>query len=393
MTILRNIKVKVLDSWESFIQSRKRKGEIRKFKDNRRVQIANLYPLSNEQKKQIDELYINNYGEKIDYVWHQNYAAHAGKFDCRFFPELLYIPEFEAYQNQNKAIAKMLSDKNFLPIVAKSVNIKMPETIVSCTNGVLRNSNNQIVSETEALCLLNIIKTELFVKPTKGSCSGVGCSKVKVLDKIDFRGGNLLLNNQLSYSRDFVVQKVLKCHKSLVDIYPSSVNTFRVITYIWHNEIKTMPVILRIGQGGHFLDNAHAGGMFIAINNDGSLGKFAVTEFNERFEKHPDTGLVFATHKIEHFDKVLLAAQKIHEAVPQIGIVNWDFTIDESGEPVLIEANCLGGGIWVIQMAHGIGPFGEDTEEVLQWMKFMKRLKPHERLNYYGGQMNDLNGI
>ena len=393
MTILRNIKVKVLDSWESFIQSRKRNGEIRKFKDTRRVQIANLYPLSNEQKKQIDELYINNYGEKIDYVWHQNYAAHAGKFDCRFFPELLYIPEFEAYQIQNKAIAKMLSDKNFLPIVAKSVNIKMPETIVSCTNGVLRNSNNQIVSETEALCLLNIIKTELFVKPTKGSCSGVGCSKVKVLDKMDFRGGNLLINNQLSYGKDFVVQKVLKCHKSLVDIYPSSVNTFRVITYIWHNEIKTMPVILRIGQGGHFLDNAHAGGMFIAINNDGRLGKFAITEFNERFEKHPDTGLVFATHKIEHFDKVLLAAQKIHEAVPQIGVVNWDFTIDESGEPVLIEANCNGGSVWLIQMAHGVGAFGKDTEEVLQWMRFMKRLKPHERLNYYGGQMINSNEI
>lgn len=147
-----------------------------------------------------------------------------------------------------------------------------------------------------------------------------------------------------------------------------------------------MPVILRIGQGGHFLDNAHAGGMFIAVNNDGSLNRFAITEFNDHFEKHPDTGLVFATHKIEHFNKVLLAAKKIHEAVPQIGIVNWDFTIDKLGDPVLIEANCNGGSVWLIQMAHGVGAFGENTEEVLQWLRFMKRLKPHQWINYVGGK-------
>ena len=388
MSIRKNIKIQIKDTIDFFLLIRRRNNEITKFKDPRRVQIANEFPLTPEMKQQIDELYLNNYGEKVDYVWHQNFAAHAGKFDSRFFPELLYIPEFEAFQNQNKAIVKMLSDKNFLPIVAKSVNIKMPRTIVSCTNGILRNSENQMIGETEALNLLNNNQADMFIKPTKDSCSGVGCSKIKTSDSKLFRGGDLLINSVLEYNSNYVVQDMLKCHKSLTEIYPSSVNTFRVITYIWHDAVEIMPVILRIGQGGHFLDNAHAGGMFIAVNDDGSLGEFATTEFNDHFEKHPDTGLIFVTHKIGHFEKVLLAAKRIHEAVPQIGVVNWDFTIDELGEPVLIEANCNGGSVWLVQMAHGIGAFGDKTEEVLQWLRFMKRLKPHERVKFMGGRMN-----
>ena len=77
----------------------------------------------------------------------------------------------------------------------------------------------------------------------------------------------------------------------------------------------------------------------------------------------------------------------MHEMVPQIGVVNWDFTVDEKGEPVLIEANISGGSVWLPQMAHGVGAFGEQTKEVLQWLRFMKKLKPSERKAYVGGKM------
>ena len=197
MRIRRKVKFIFLDIIESLLLKWRRNSEIRKFKNTRRIQIANQYLLTSEQKKQIDKLYLDNYGEKIDYVWHQNYAAHAGMFDYRFFPELLYIPEFEAFQNQNKAITIVLSDKNFLPIVAKSVNIKTPEIVVSCTNGVLMNHKFQIISEKEALNLLNFAQIDLFVKPTRGTCSGLGCTKIKITDKKDFKFGNLLINNEI----------------------------------------------------------------------------------------------------------------------------------------------------------------------------------------------------
>ena len=39
--------------------------------------------------------------------------------------------------------------------------------------------------------------------------------------------------------------------------------------------------------------------------------------------------------------------------LPEIGVVNWDFTVDHNNNPVLIEANIGGGSIWLTQMANG----------------------------------------
>ena len=43
-----------------------------------------------------------------------------------------------------------------------------------------------------------------------------------------------------------------------------------------------MPLALRIGQGGSYLDNAHVGGMFIGVNDLGELNEEAFTEFGKR---------------------------------------------------------------------------------------------------------------
>ena len=130
---------------------------------------------------------------------------------------------------------------------------------------------------------------------------------------------------------------------------------------------------MRIGQGGNFLDNAHAGGMFIAVDNDGTLHKKAFTEFRNEYTQHPDTKIKFEDYKIDLFPEVIKAAIQMHESVPQIGCCNWDFTIDITGTPMLIEANMnngkQGGGIWLIEMAHGVGAFGDNTAEILQWLR------------------------
>ena len=37
------------------------------------------------------------------------------------------------------------------------------------------------------------------------------------------------------------------------------------------------------------------------------------------------------------------------------------------------------GGIWVFQMAHGKGAFGDKTSEILEWVKIMKQSSPSDR--------------
>jgi hypothetical protein len=120
--------------------------------------------------------------------------------------------------------------------------------------------------------------------------------------------------------------------------------------------------------GGSFTDNASAGGIFVAVDDDGTLHKSAFTEYRKEYTVHPDTDIVFEGQKIEHLDKVIALAKRLQLAIPQVGVVNWDFTIDESGEPVLIEANMKNdvqaGSIWLPQMAHGKGAFGENTASI-----------------------------
>ena len=142
---------------------------------------------------------------------------------------------------------------------------------------------------------------------------------------------------------------------------------------------------MRIGQGGNYLDNAHAGGMFIAIDDDGTLHKKAFTEFNNQYFEHPDSKIVFDGYKINLFPKVLESAKRMHRLLPQVGIVNWDFTIDENGNPVLIEANISGGSIWLIQIAHGKGAFGNATIEILEWIKYMNKASYEDKRKYKFG--------
>jgi hypothetical protein len=182
-----------------------------------------------------------------------------------------------------------------------------------------------------------------------------------------------LISTLKTMGNNFVVQERIVCSDSIRKINPSSVNTFRVMTYFWDGKIQCAPVIMRIGRNGSFLDNAHAGGLFIAVNQDGTLHKTAFTEFKISFTEHPDTHVVFDGYKIDNFDKVIESAKRIHAAMPQLGVVNWDFTIDKDETPVLIEANTSGGSIWLFQMAWGCGVFEENTVGILEWIKEKKK--------------------
>lgn len=146
-----------------------------------------------------------------------------------------------------------------------------------------------------------------------------------------------------------------------------------------------MPAVLRIGRGGAEIDNAHSGGMFIGISNNGVLSERAMTEFMTVFYEHPDSGVAFNGYKINRFPEVLKSALKMHAMIPELGAASWDFTIDEEGMPTLIEVNLLNGGFWIIQCAHSKAPFGEFQPEILMWMKRMNKMPLSKREKFAFG--------
>ena len=71
------------------------------------------------------------------------------------------------------------------------------------------------------------------------------------------------------------------------------------------------------------VDNGVAGGMFLGVHVDGSLTDKAVMPYNTCILSHPDTGFVFKGHVIDHFSEVCDAAMRMHQMIPQLGLIYW----------------------------------------------------------------------
>jgi hypothetical protein len=57
----------------------------------------------------------------------------------------------------------------------------------------------------------------------------------------------------------------------------------------------------------------------------------------------------------------------------QFGFISWDVSIDEAGDPVLVEVNLKSQTVWFPQMASGEAMFGEDTAAVVtQYIKYRR---------------------
>ena len=387
----RKVKEILADICERYVLYRCRRVEKINIKDPARKVTYQKLELTEEQKKEIDEIYIKNYGEKIPYTWHRYYTAFTGNFDAKYIPDLIFIPEFERFMNQNKPYIEVLADKNVLSVFAKNAGITVPETFMACIKGVYRDGNGDCIKKEDAIkAVWNI--GEAFIKPTVDSSSGRGCAVVNFVDGKDTVSGKTVKELFDAMGRDFLLSERLKCHESISTLYQNSVNTFRIMTYRWKDELIVVPSVMRIGQGGAVVDNGHQGGIFVAVDDDGTLHKRGMTEFKNEIYQHPDTGVVFDGYKIDLFPKVLKAAKKMHDAIPQAGSVGWDFTINEAGEPVLIEANLSAASLWLFEMSRGVGVFGDKTEEVLRWIRFMKETKLRDRTKFAFGKMPDNNG-
>lgn len=224
-------------------------GEKKKFRDKRRVEICNSTKLSQEQIDSVEKLYKNNYGKKIPLTWHKSYTAYTGRFDKYYFPEILYIPEFERYMNYNQSLANVLEDKNLLYVFAKASNVRMPRMYLSCQAGIYKDAENKVLDFEKACALISNIGV-CFAKPSIGTDSGRGCEVYCLVNGTDTKSGktsDMLLKD---LGKNFTIQERLVCHESIRKIYDGSVNTFRIMTYRWKNQIIVAPIIMRIGRGG-----------------------------------------------------------------------------------------------------------------------------------------------
>jgi hypothetical protein len=318
--------------------------------------------------KRIDDLWKPKYGKKISKKWHKLYISINNQFKCDYFPDYIFSTKLEPKLNPIK-IAKFYSDKSLTELIYKSVkNVKFPETIIVNCSGYFYSNSRDIITKYEAIrILLNF--DEFVIKPTIGGSSGNSVQLVSLVKKNSDKKVKYLEDIFGQYDSDFIVQKRLKPHHAFKALYPYSINTIRLITYIVKNKVYHAPLSLRMGLEGKNIDNIHSGGIVVGLSDDGYLKKYAYKlgycDSNVKLIEHPDSGVLFDRYQIPGTIKTIELAKELHVNTPHLGIISWDFMIDDIGDTVLVEGNYLGQAIWFPQVVNEASVFGNNTSEMI----------------------------
>lgn len=166
--------------------------------------------------------------------------------------------------------------------------------------------------------------------------SGWGGLQVRIMHSSSF------IPEELKVGTNCVIQPYVNQYKVLHDLYPDSVNTFRVNTYLKKDgSVIVKYVWLRFGTDGKKLDNINLGGKYLFFDLNGKPEKL-VYDWKSGIElgdKHKNTGYFFSEIKIPMFHEMLEKCQNAHKKFPYVRLIAWDVCIDSSGAPKLLEWN------------------------------------------------------
>jgi hypothetical protein len=143
----------------------------------------------------------------------------------------------------------------------------------------------------------------------------------------------------------FVVESAIEQHPVIREIYPHSVNTLRIITYLTKDDQpRILGSRLRMGRHGNLVDNISQGGIHASVDQETGriVYGLAITSREESLiAEHPDTGTSFVGVEIPFWDRILDLCRKAAKGTPLQRFIGWDIAIAKEG-PVLIEGNSTG---------------------------------------------------
>lgn len=326
---------------------------------------------SEQEKERFTRYWSKEYGRAIPNWWHKLYQSVNGVFDERYFPDFLFSTELE-WRTNPKKYADVLSDKNLLHTLFRVDNLNIPKTYISCSNGIYQDPERKIINEEKAMELASKIGNAV-IKPAIESCSGHNVRIVSMENGIDTRSGHTLKDIMSDYAYNFVIQEVVTPCEEIKTLSPNCLSTFRVITYVTDESIFSAPVSMRVGTGNSDVDNIHAGGLGVGVDNDGKLSKYAYKlgygDNNEKIEVHPDSEIPFGGYHIPLIPEMIEMAKQCHALIPMLGILSWDFTIDKDRRITLIEVNTQDQAAWFPQMTNGKAMFGDQTQYFINQIK------------------------
>lgn len=150
------------------------------------------------------------------------------------------------------------------------------------------------------------------------------------------------------------LEQLVRQHPDMNALCPASVNTARVMTFNDHGKPEILWMGLRVGNGVNAVDNFHAQGMAVAV--DQSTGKLMGNGYDKDgrvFPVHPTTGVAFDGFQLPDFEQAVELVLKGALEDNNILVIGWDVAFSDQG-PVIIEANRRP-GFDIVQMLDGRG--------------------------------------
>jgi hypothetical protein len=135
----------------------------------------------------------------------------------------------------------------------------------------------------------------------------------------------------------FIAEEIIKQSEDLAKFHPQSVNTLRLNTIRCKDSIEVWQCILRYGRSGNLVDNAHFGGCFSVIDENG----YAIAAGDvkrHKFTVHPDTGVALTGFKVPDWEQACELVRHLATKVEGLRYIGWDLAHTDKGW-LLVEAN------------------------------------------------------
>lgn len=364
--------------------------------------IEEIKQIAHESKKSVCHIILDYLSLKKDrrLLWEEYYKFEFEKKNEEVRKTILGVVEETFFMDilnpfkyyilaRNKYLTHVILENVSIP-TAKLYCYYSPQSYIESNKCISYNLKTTI-----DILRKNNIK-ECVIKGTEGT-HGKG---VFSIHNIEYKNDDAILHinkqdtiklSKLLQKEPLLFEEKINQIKQFNDFNPTSVNTIRFITTLMPSgEVKLLPVLLRIGRNGSFIDNACDGGNIEAeINlNTGEIS--GAVEFNgfrniKYIDNHPDTGKRINGESVQNWEAICLKIKNFQKRIPFLKAIGWDVAITEEG-PVVIEIN----DFWDLtgQIVTSKGRRIELRESYFAWKEYYKI----NNLNYEMGRKNPWNG-
>ena len=174
---------------------------------------------------------------------------------------------------------------------------------------------------------------------------------------------------------NFIVQEKIRQHASLAALNPDSVSTVRILSLFLDGKVSVTNMFLRVGVPG--TDHVTVGSEYNAeILPDGHVSPKVCLDEGRWLDSRSER-VIAEDFVLPGAESLRALVQRIHPRVGQFKWIGWDLTVDEDGDPLLIEINTCPGDS--AQRVCGRPLFGELTDRVLEDYFFHRTLEKNQR--------------